>query len=213
MTTVELDFNVLGQTLAADHAYPLYSALSKVLPAVHKAEWLGIHTLPGLKDGKGNIKLIPEPRLSLRLPVDRVPVVYPLAGKRVIVDEHTLRLGVPQIRILQPGTNLWARLVTLKLAGSKGQTAEAQSFLDGVRRQMEAMEIQAEVSLEVARDKAELDPYARRVLRIKDKTITGYGVYVSGLSNEDSLKLQAEGIGGRRRMGCGLFVPVQERAL
>jgi hypothetical protein len=29
----------------------------------------------------------------------------------------------------------------------------------------------------------------------------------SGLSAEDSLRLQEVGIGGRRHMGCGVFVP------
>jgi len=35
----------------------------------------------------------------------------------------------------------------------------------------------------------------------------GYAVRVSGLSDEDSLKLQERGLGGKRRMGCGVFVP------
>jgi CRISPR-associated protein Cas6 len=208
---VELDFSVVGRTLPADHGYALYGGLSEVVPAVHEAEWLGIHTLVGTKDGKGNILLPHEPQLHLRMPVDKIPLVYPLAGKKITVQEHCLRLGIPQIRMLQPSANLRARLVTLKLAGSEGKSAEAESFLAGVERQLEALEIQGTASLEPAREKNELDPYARRVLRIRGKAITGYGVYVSGLSDEDSLKLQAVGIGGRRRMGCGLFVPIGDR--
>jgi CRISPR-associated protein Cas6 len=207
---VELDFSVLGRMLPADHGYALYGGLSEVVPAVHEAEWLGIHTLVGTKDGKGNILLPHEPQLHLRMPVDKIPLVYPLAGKKITVQEHCLRLGIPQIRMLQPSANLRARLVTLKLAGSKGKSAETESFLAGVERQLEALEIQGTVSLEPAREKNELDPYARRVLRIRGKAITGYGVHVFGLSDEDSLKLQAVGIGGRRRMGCGLFVPFEE---
>jgi CRISPR-associated protein Cas6 len=159
-------------------------------------------------DGKGNIRLLPNPRLTLRLPMEKVPVVYPLAGKRILVGEHVLRLGVPQIRMLAPAEALRSRLVVLKLAGSEGQTAEPKSFLGGVRRQFETLGIAGEANLEVATECGELDPYARRVLRIKGTIITGYGVCVSGLDDEDSLKLQTEGIGGRRRMGCGLFVPV-----
>ncbi len=210
MTFVELDFSAIGRTLPADHGYPLYSALSASVPEIHEAKWLGVHTLPGFKDGKGAILLLPEPKLRLRLPVDKVPVVYPLAGKQLVIGKHTLRLGIPHIRMLEPGTRLWARLVVLKLAGSEGQSAESQSFLEGVKRQVEALGVTGEVSLEKASGEAPVDPFARRVLRIKDRTITGYGVYVSGLSDEDSLKLQAEGIGGRRRMGCGLFVPAKD---
>lgn len=211
---VELDFGILGASLPADHGYALYSALSEVIPEIHGAtcDWLGIHTLPGVLDGKGNIRLLPGAHLTLRLPMEKVPVVYPLAGQRIQVGEHTLRLAVPQIRMLAAGETLRSRLVVLKLAGSEGKTAEPKSFLEGVQRQLETLGIDGEASLEVAAEgRGELDPYARRVLRIKGTTLTGYGVHVSGLSNEGALKLQVEGIGGRRRMGCGLFVPMGGR--
>jgi len=32
---------------------------------------------------------------------------------------------------------------------------------------------------------------------------------VQGLDADESLKLQEHGIGGRRRFGCGIFVPVR----
>jgi CRISPR-associated protein Cas6 len=49
----------------------------------------------------------------------------------------------------------------------------------------------------------------RRVVRIKDKTVVGYGVHVAGLNAAESLCLQEHGLGGRRKMGCGVFVPVR----
>ena len=36
-------------------------------------------------------------------------------------------------------------------------------------------------------------------------------VNIRDLNEEDSLKLQEVGIGGRRRMGCGIFVPETDR--
>jgi CRISPR-associated protein Cas6 len=211
MTTVELDFSILGSSLPSDHGYQIFSALSKLEEDIHRGKWLGIHTLPGFKDGKGNIQLVSSPILSLRLPLEKVPIVYGLAGKKIVVGKHSLTLGIPQIRMLVPAETLWARLVTLKLAGSEGKTAEAESFLAGVQRQIDALEISGIASLEKATTSAERDPYARRIVRIKDKVITGYGVFVSGLNDEDSLKLQIEGIGGRRHMGCGLFVPTRNQ--
>ncbi|AGY58701.1 type I-MYXAN CRISPR-associated protein Cas6/Cmx6 [Gloeobacter kilaueensis] len=208
MTVVELDFGISGSSLPADHGYPLFSALSESVPEIHEADWLGIHTLPGVRDGHGSITLPSSSKLRLRLPMEKIPIVYPLAGKKICVGDYTLRLGIPQIRLLAPAQTLWSRLVVLKLADSKGQTAEPESFLAGVQRQLEALSIAGKPSLEKATQKPGLDAFARRVLRIKGVTITGYGIYVSGLSDEDSLKLQIAGIGGRRRMGCGLFVPV-----
>jgi CRISPR-associated protein Cas6 len=36
--------------------------------------------------------------------------------------------------------------------------------------------------------------------------VVGYALRVNGLTEEGSIRLQEEGLGGRRRMGCGIFV-------
>lgn len=51
----------------------------------------------------------------------------------------------------------------------------------------------------------------RRLLRIKDRRMVGYAVQVTGLTAEESIKLQEHGLGGRQKMGCGFFVPMQAR--
>jgi CRISPR-associated protein Cas6 len=47
------------------------------------------------------------------------------------------------------------------------------------------------------------------VLRIRDRTIVGFSVLVQGLTAEESVQLQEEGIGGRGKMGCGFFLPAR----
>ena len=47
----------------------------------------------------------------------------------------------------------------------------------------------------------------RRTLRIKEKEVVGYEVLVEGLTAEESILLQERGLGGRRHMGCGMFLP------
>jgi CRISPR-associated protein Cas6 len=49
----------------------------------------------------------------------------------------------------------------------------------------------------------------RRVVRIKGVAITGYSLLVTELSAADSIKLQESGLGGRRHLGCGFFVPAK----
>ena len=49
----------------------------------------------------------------------------------------------------------------------------------------------------------------RRIVRIKDKSVVGYAVRIAGLNDAESLRLQEHGLGGRRKMGCGVFVPVR----
>lgn len=46
----------------------------------------------------------------------------------------------------------------------------------------------------------------RQSLRIKDRQIVGYCIAFENLRPEESICLQQQGIGGRRKMGCGVFV-------
>ena len=42
MPTLELQFPVIGGTLPTDHAYPLYAALSRFVPALHDGQMPGL---------------------------------------------------------------------------------------------------------------------------------------------------------------------------
>jgi CRISPR-associated protein Cas6 len=46
---------------------------------------------------------------------------------------------------------------------------------------------------------------ARKIVTIGGRRIVGFSVRVTGLSSEGSLLLQEQGVGGRRKMGCGVF--------
>jgi CRISPR-associated protein Cas6 len=207
--TVELHFPVQGNRLPSDHAYFLYSAISKLVPVIHEVSWLGIHTFAGALDGVGSIHLLPNAHLKIRLPLDKVPQMYELAGKNISIGASHLVLGAPTITALQPETSLWSRLVLIKCKGSEGKYAESESFQVAVQRQIAKHEIDGVVRLERTIKSGSSDMYARRVLNIKSTVLTGYGLYIDGLKEQDSLKLQAVGIGGKRKMGCGLFIPAR----
>src|SRR5262245_20107476 len=46
-THVDLAFPAYGTTLARDHGYALYSALSCAVPELHGATWLAVHGIDG----------------------------------------------------------------------------------------------------------------------------------------------------------------------
>ncbi|MBI4517494.1 MAG: type I-MYXAN CRISPR-associated protein Cas6/Cmx6 [Deltaproteobacteria bacterium] len=187
---VDLCFRMTGSGVLLDHGYALYAALSRVLPAFHEAKWLGVHPLTGLRIGN-ELKLAGRSRLRLRLPADRIREVLPLAGKPLDVNGAVLRIGVPEVRALTPAATLRARLVNIK------GFQEAEPFREAAQRQLDALGI-----------KGQLVVGRRRVIRIKDKTVVGFQAMVSELTAEESITLQERGLGGRRRMGCGIFVPV-----
>jgi CRISPR-associated endonuclease/helicase Cas3 len=114
-----------------------------------------------------------------------------LAGKQLHLNGQAIRLGAPEISLLQPSAALYARIVTIK-----GYT-EPEPFTDAVCRKLNERAIRGEVVVG-----------PRRVLQVGNHTIVGFGLALHELSDEASIQLQAEGLGGRRKMGCGYFNPI-----
>jgi CRISPR-associated protein Cas6 len=197
---VDLSFPIIGETLPADHGYGLYAALTHWKEAIHHLEGLSIQTIAGIPDKQGKIFLSDGSRLRIRLPYDKVPLVYDLAGKSLTIGSHSIQLGIPQIYLLQPTSRLKSRIVVIK------GYQEPEPFLEAVLRQLEDLEIQGTVIPVNEQGEAE-----RKTIKIKRFTVVGFTVGVFDLSDEDSIKLQIHGLGGKRRMGCGVFVPFGKR--
>jgi CRISPR-associated protein Cas6 len=197
---VDVFFGVRGTSVSADHGYALYGAVARVLETrddawLHQADQVGLHLLRGAYDPRGLLLLGPRACFGLRLPAALIPKVLALAGKRLVIAGDALRVGVPHVQALRPASVLAARLVTTR----NGQ--DEPRFDCEISRQLSGLGITA---LAVRG--------RRRVVRIKDKTVVGYGVRVAGLNVEESLRLQEHGLGGRRKLGCGVFVPVRGTA-
>lgn len=209
MDIIELQFSIIGQTLPVRHGYPVYAALSRVVPALHTAEAaLSIGPISGDYLGKGLLRLNQRSRLRVRLPAKDIVTVLPLAGQGFEVGGHRIRLGVPHIRALLPSPALGARLVMMKIHGVASPTPDC--FLNAVRRRMEEHGIKGELRLPLSRFGLHAGLPYRRVLRVKEYTLVGYALQVTGLSSGDSIRLQADSPFGKRRMGCGFFVPLKQ---
>jgi CRISPR-associated protein Cas6 len=188
---VDLWFPISGRTLPSDHGYAMYGALARALPDLHDAHDWALHTLRGKALGPGLISLSSAPRLGLRLPAERIPLVLRLCGKTLEVRGHFITLGSPTVMPLTPQEALSARLVTIK------SFTEPAPFVEAVRRQL------AELGSQCADGSVTLG--GRKIVTIGGRRVVGFSVRVSGLSDEASLALQEHGIGGRRKMGCGVF--------
>jgi CRISPR-associated protein Cas6 len=215
---VELSFGVIGQTLPADHGYGLYGAISKQHPNLHDLEGLALNTIFGNRNRNGEIELTDESRLLIRCPSSSIMAVLSLAGTQLSLGRHNFRLGAPEIRQLRAFSELKARLVTIKHPSSQFVDVTPDWFLDACDRQLKALGINASVGIPL--DNA--DEPARKAMQIKRKDqgrqkgkkretdcVIGYSVIVADLMPEDSILLQSKGIGGKRKMGCGYFVPYQ----
>src|SRR5262245_50006760 len=103
---IDVSFRIIGSQIPLDHGYQLYSSISRLLPSLHQAEWLAIHPINGFALGGHTLRLTQRSRLQMRLPPERLPEVLPLAGKRLTLisgtQEHSIRLGVPEVYALKP---------------------------------------------------------------------------------------------------------------
>lgn len=196
---IAVQFPVQGDRLPADHGYLLYAAISQFKSNLHETGWLGLEMISGMPAGNGLIQLPRHAWLNLRIPADRFGEVISLAGKRLEIDRHTIRLGIPTARPLLPAAKLYSRIVTIR------GFMQVPEFLEAANRQLAQLEISAKLELP-PEDRSRF----RRILTVKDKKIVGFSLLAHGLSDEDSIKLQAYGIGGRRAMGCGIFNPVRK---
>lgn len=196
--------------LAVDHAYPLFAALCRIVPELHGDRRIGIHPIPGRLIGHRQLRIDLRARLILRVPPDRISSFLPIAGHRLDLDGTRLAVGPPDVRALRPWPALRSRLVVIR-----GFT-EPELFLEAARRQLFALNLRgARVRLVPRRAARPWEregrggpgPWVRRTVRIRDRQVVGYALDVEDLAPHESLLLQAAGIGGRRRFGCGLFLP------
>jgi CRISPR-associated protein Cas6 len=212
---VNITFPIQGTRLPADHGYPLYSAISRALPALHSVDWLAIELVSGFPSGRGVITLPGrDATLRLRIPADHYRDVLPLSGKRLDIGGHQIRLGLPVARPLEPAASLYARVVTIK------KFTEAEPFLEAVKRKLDSFGVKGRVEL----PREEQGRYRRRIVTIHGKSVVGFSVAVHDANDADSLLLQAgavkvlspddgatqwQSMFSRRAMGCGFFNPIR----
>jgi CRISPR-associated protein Cas6 len=206
MPVIDLSFVLVGTTIPLDHGYALFSALCRIVPELHGDTTIGVHPIRGRQTAPGVLSVTEQSRLKIRLPSEGIAPYIAFAGQSLELDGHRVRVGIPQVESLAPAPNLASRLVTFRNA------LTPDSFEVDVRRELDRMEI-AGTPLLVAATRPEFAGRPlRRVLRIKDRRVIGYSLRVLGLTALESARLQEEGLGGRRRFGCGLFSPCRPEA-
>jgi CRISPR-associated protein Cas6 len=192
ITKIDLAFRVMcNESIPCDHGYALFGAISRILPSAHESDALGVMPIAGSVVGNRQMQLVDRSRLVLRIPTVDIASYLPLSGKKLNVDGFTLQVGVPEVRTLIPASAVRSRLVTTK------NCLDTARFEAELKRQLSAIDVSGEAVLSIGK---------RRTIRIRDKEILGYEVVIEQLSSDESLVIQSQGLGGRRHMGCGIFV-------
>ncbi len=197
---LDLAFRMRCRQLAVDHAHALAEALSAALPWLADEPSAGVHSVHVAASGNGwqrpddpraMLQVSRRTRLVLRLPAARVEQAATLAGRHLEVGGQPVGVGDFVRRPLAAAATLFAR----HIAGDAGM--DEQAFLAAAAREL------AGLGVEVRR----LLPGRAHVLRLPGGALHTRSLMIAGLSPEQSLRVQARGLGDRRLLGCGLFIP------
>jgi CRISPR-associated protein Cas6 len=219
MNYLEIQYQLQGKTLPADHGYSLYSAIKKLI--LDNSDRYGdllidkslspevsISSISGVPDRDGTVFLNKYSRLRLRCPNDNIQLWYRLLqGQLFDIQGHLIRLVQPQLTLPESSDKLRSRLVTFKLQDWNEREAPTH-FLVSCQRALDKLEISGRASI----DSDRTGDLAKRSISIKGKHVMGYGVIIEGLSPDDSIKLQCLGMGGRKHFGCGWFYPHKDES-
>ena len=199
---VDLTFKLRGAPIPLDNGYPIYAALSRICPPLHELNYIGIHPIAGIPTSNKFLELIDRSRLKIRIHHQQILVIYPyLEGQAFQIGQNFYQLNIPDYKPLISSESLYSRLVII--TGFQDST----TFIEAVQRQLDNLGVRGKIELLTRQDGTP----QRRQLTINKQgeqfKVRGFGVKISELNPEDSLILQEQGIGGKRKMMCGIFVP------
>ena len=189
-TPVELRWPVFGDRVQRDCRYRLYSALISKIPEL-KSMLYQLGGFTGTPDG-AFLKLGRSSELVVRCRVADIAAFAALDNQVIEIGQSLVRLGELTGAELEHQEALSSDLVIIKLMEST--RIEKTKFAISLGKQLHQLEIQ---------EVPEIGD--RSSILIKGQHIIGYSVFFERLSPIESLKLQSLGLGGKRRMGCGVF--------
>ncbi|HEY9198724.1 MAG TPA: type I-MYXAN CRISPR-associated protein Cas6/Cmx6 [Gammaproteobacteria bacterium] len=198
---VDLSFAIRCKNLPLDHAYALSQTLHAELPWLADEEAAGIHLIHVAESGNGWFRpqtenallhLSRRTRMMLRIPKHRIDDARSLEGRTLDIDGYTLEVADSIIKQLSALSTLFARHVVMADAAM----SEAD-FLGQVVAELKALNVPVrKILCGKSHD-----------LRIPGGVIHTQSVMVADLEPETAVRLQQQGIGPGRKMGCGLFLP------
>ena len=197
---VDVNFKIKCTHLPLDHAHDLSSAIIAEMPWVAEDQQVGIHLIHGAESGNGWIRptgpdelIYPSRRtlFSIRTPKQRVPDVEQLAGKTIVIGDIPVELSKPSIRGLSKITTIFARYVLAQ------QIEDEDAFL----QEMADLLTQKQITPK------KMMSGRGTLMRFPDGDRSARSLMIDGIEVTESVRLQQEGLGSGRKIGCGIFLP------
>lgn len=194
-------FNIRAKILPIDHAYLLSCALLKHLPWLQEVN-AGIHDI-SVADGNGWEQdhksgfYYPSKRskLSIRIPKEKLGDIQSLAGKTLDLGEYKINIT----KALKPKLMSDMKIVFAKYVACDARFNENE-FLEKSYNQLQTLGITPKKMM----------AGLKNTIKTPENTIHTRSLMVADLRKSESVKLQEQGIGEHRLLGCGLFVPQKD---
>jgi CRISPR-associated protein Cas6 len=199
---VDVLFSIDCKRLPVDHAFALSAALKDALPWIAEDPAIGVHTVhvAGSQNGwerpehgtDRHLIVSRRTKLTLRVPKAHMDdLIEDLKGKTLDVAGCPLTVGEGKPRPLSKETTLFARYVVVR------RRDDEDGFLAWAAEELNGLGIRI-----------------RKALCGKETPITTpsgilhtRSLMLADLSPLEAMRLQEQGLGPYRDLGCGIFIP------
>lgn len=197
---VDVVFSIQCRCLPVDHAYLLSQAVSGALPWFAEEKDAGLHTIHVAESGNGWMRpedpgalLHPSRRtkLMLRLPRQRLEDADKLTGRTLDIGGNAMRVEKAVVKPLSTITTLFSRYMITR------DGADETGFMQDVTAQLGKLGIRPRKML----------CGMEHVIATPERAIRARSLMLTELTVAESVKLQQQGLGPARKLGCGLFIP------
>lgn len=199
----DVTYRLNGGRIPIDHSHALAEAMLSLLPWMSEEPLAGIHCIhiPEAGNGwmrpdretEGLVYLSKRTRMTLRLPKHRLTDSEVLEGQVMRLGDAEISIGKKSnIKPLSSLTTVFSRFVVCDPNESEA------GFVERAAGQL----------------REQLDIRVRKMLPGKlvkiatpDGDIATRSLMLAGIEPEESVRLQQQGLGPHRLLGCGLFIP------
>ncbi|MGD2117753.1 MAG: type I-MYXAN CRISPR-associated protein Cas6/Cmx6 [Chromatiales bacterium] len=203
-TVIDLLFNIECRELPVDHIHSLSTALKQVLPQLEEDSGIGVHPihLAGSQNGwerpdasKGqNLILSRRTKMTLRVPGDQAgEIIEQLTDITLDIDGFPLTIRSAKSKKLSTQGTIFSRSIICTAT----EADDEMLFMQRMQQEFNAMGIRVRKALCGKMDR----------IATPDGPILTRSLMLAELCPEDSVKLQQQGIGAGRDLGCGIFIP------
>jgi CRISPR-associated protein Cas6 len=194
---VDVLFEIKGRRIPVEHAHALSTQLQRALPWLADEPRAAVHLIhvAGSQNGwerpEDLLHLSRRTKLTLRLPKERLAEARALTGQILDLGGHPIEIGIPKTRLLSRQGTVFARYVACE------EDEDEHRFLTRMAEELQGMGIQVKKAL----------CGKSTLLQTPDGPVHTRSLLLADLSSEESLRLQRQGLGPGRKMGCGIFIP------